>query len=309
MAGTIIMLRGYETKEETVKVESVALPLGPDKHHQPARPKGRIPRGFWHTAQGCDAGATLGNGKSRASTPKGLWHMFGIRGRNPFGVAVGFGHAPRVARKLATLGWRPQSLWDLLTILFGLSACVGSPSWLQSGQISLSDERPLSNATLLIIRHAEKPASGSGLSPEGQARAEAYVRYFQTFRLDSQPLRLDYLVAADDSEHSQRSRLTLEPLGRAIGLKPDLRFQAKRPEELARELQSSPHGKTILVCWHHREIPDLLKALGADPARLLPDGQWPALQFGWVLELRYGHDGHLLPRKTRHIKEHLMPDD
>jgi hypothetical protein len=194
-----------------------------------------------------------------------------------------------------------------LGILVVLSACAGPPG--VASPAGLPGESPLSDATILIIRHAEKPAFGSGLSPEGQARADAYVRYFENLRLDSQPLRLDYLVAADDSEHSQRSRLTLEPLGRAIGLKPDLRFQAKHPEELARELRSNLHGKTILVCWHHREIPDLLKALGAEPERLLPEGQWPTQQFGWVLELRYDHDGQLIRKKARRIKEHLMPGD
>jgi len=147
------------------------------------------------------------------------------------------------------------------------------------------------------------------LSSEGQARAQAYGRYFQKFRLDSRRLHLDYLVAADDSEHSQRSRLTLEPLADAIGLKPDLRFQAKQPQELARELQSRYHGKTMLICWHHREIPELLRVLGADPDWLLPQGEWPSQQFGWLLQLRYDHEGRLIRGKTIRIKEHLMPGD
>lgn len=173
----------------------------------------------------------------------------------------------------------------------------------------MHEKNPLSDATILIIRHAEKPPAGPGLAPEGQARAEAYVTYFQEYRVGSKPLRLDYLVAADDSEHSQRSRLTLEPLGQAIGLKPELRFQAKRPQDLAEDLQSRPHGKNMLICWHHREIPDLLKALGAEPERLLPHGEWPAQQFGWVIQLRYDHEGRLIPGKTQRIKEHLMPGD
>jgi len=209
-------------------------------------------------------------------------------------------HAGRLCR---------HASWTAL--VFALSACVGS-SGLEASSQRLDDSReakPLSDATILIIRHAEKPPNGSGLDADGQARAEAYVRYFQNFRAAQQVLRFDYLVAADDSEHSQRSRLTLEPLARAIGLKPDLRFQAKRPQDLAEELRSKGHGKNILICWHHREIPDLLKALGADPERLLPHGEWPAQQFGWVLQLRYDHEGRLVQGKTRRIKEHLMPGD
>jgi hypothetical protein len=210
-------------------------------------------------------------------------------------------------------GERGRPMLPLLTAmlsLFLLPACAEPvPADPATRTTATPDHNPLADATILIIRHAEKPTAGPGLSPEGQARAEAYVRYFQHFRVGSQPLQLEYLVAADDSEHSQRSRLTLEPLGKAIGLKPDLRFQAKRPQDLADELRARPHGHDILICWHHREIPDLLAALGADPERLLPKGEWPAQQFGWALELRYDHDGRLIRNKTRRIKEHLMPGD
>ena len=40
----------------------------------------------------------------------------------------------------------------------------------------------LANVTLLVVRHAEKPADAGdpGLSPAGQARAKAYATYFHT---------------------------------------------------------------------------------------------------------------------------------
>lgn len=221
---------------------------------------------------------------------------------------------PLPARAFATESLRKfmklayTGLW--LIILLMVFACVGSSRRVEvNAAEGPGTENPLSDATILIIRHAEKPPVGLGLSPEGQARAQAYVRYFQELRLKGKPLRPDYLVAADDSDHSQRSRLTLEPLALAIGLKPDLRFQAKRPNDLVRELQLHSLGKVILICWHHREIPELLEALGAEPDTLLPHGEWPALQFGWVLELRYDHEGRLIRSQTRRIKEHLMPGD
>jgi hypothetical protein len=197
-----------------------------------------------------------------------------------------------------------------LLFVLGVSSCTASSSKESPpGEPGAQVQSSLRDATILIIRHAEKPEIGTGLSSEGKARAEAYVKYFQSFNVKSESIRLDYLVAADDSDHSQRSRLTLEPLGRAIGLKPDLRFQAKKPQELVRELQTTPHGKAILICWHHREIPELLKSLGVNPSQLLPDGEWPAQQFAWVLQLRYDHNGELMPGKTKRIKEHLMPGD
>src|SRR6266481_7253183 len=36
----------------------------------------------------------------------------GERGHNPVGVETWFARFPRVAPRLATLGWRTQSLWD-----------------------------------------------------------------------------------------------------------------------------------------------------------------------------------------------------
>lgn len=204
--------------------------------------------------------------------------------------------------------WLSVVCWVALLPL--VPACVGSSTDDSSSQNPDSHHpSPLANATILIIRHAEKPEFGSGLSAEGQARARAYVSYFENLRFDSKPVRIDYLVAAVDSEHSQRSRLTLEPLAQALGLKTDLRFLAREPQTLAGELQSRPYGKTILICWHHREIPGLLLALGADPERLLPHGQWPNQQFGWMLRLRYDAQGNLIRGKTKRIKEHLMPDD
>ncbi len=167
----------------------------------------------------------------------------------------------------------------------------------------------LRDATVLIIRHAEKPDDGRTLSPAGQQRAEAYVRYFQNFQLDAKPVKLDYLLATADSKGSQRPRLTLEPLGKALGLKLDCRFKNKNFQELADEIQFHDHGRRILICWHHGQIPELVRALGADPAKLLPESKWPEDQFDWVLELRYDHEGHLIPGETRRISENLMPGD
>src|SRR6516164_11509611 len=95
-------------------------------------------------------------------------------------------------------------------ILWTTTVAVLMAGAASSAEITLSQTSPLSDATILIIRHAEKPLVGTGLSAEGEVRAKAYVSYFQNFRIGSKPIHLDYLVAADDSEHSQRSRLTLE---------------------------------------------------------------------------------------------------
>lgn len=159
----------------------------------------------------------------------------------------------------------------------------------------------LKDTTVLIIRHAEKPASGRELNAQGRLRAQAYAQYFKGFRIGSRASEPDYLMAAADSEGSERPRLTLEPLSLALGKKLDLRFKAKEDEKLAAELCSKPHGKCILICWHHGKIPALARDLGADPRKLLPDGAWPEREFSWILELRYDAEGRLIPQSTERL--------
>jgi len=123
------------------------------------------------------------------------------------------------------------------------------------------------------------------------------------------PLKLDRLIATADSANSSRPRLTLEPLSRALGLKIEQPYKDKQYEMLAHDLLTTPHGKRILICWHHGKIPELAQALGADANRLVPGGKWPTGQYGWLLQLSYDHDGRLIPDQTRRISENLMPDD
>lgn len=165
------------------------------------------------------------------------------------------------------------------------------------------------NAVVLIIRHAEKPDSGSHLSPVGEQRAKAYKQYFQKFTVDSRPLCPDAVFAAKDTNGSKRPRLTVEPFAKAEKLPVDTRFSSDQSAELTAALRATEQGKRILISWHHTDIPDLLRALGAKPKSLLPGGKWPDPVFGWVLLLSYDQDGRLIPASTRRINEHLMPDD
>jgi len=174
---------------------------------------------------------------------------------------------------------------------------------------SAKDNNPLKDAVILIIRHAEKNENDNQLSPEGQARAQAYVKYFLGFPLDGKPLKLDSLFAAGDSRSSSRPRLTLEPLSQATKLPLNCRYKDKEPEKLAAKLTSKPHGRNILICWRRGEIPQLLRALGADPSTLLPGGDWPENVFNWVIELRYDRQGRLLPTQCKRVNEHLLPGD
>ena len=164
----------------------------------------------------------------------------------------------------------------------------------------------LSNTVILIVSHAEKPDDGPELAPAGVARSHAYVRYFENYTLNGQPLHFDYLYAAKDTAGSERPRLTLEPLSQALNMPLDTDYKDKDPEDLVADLQSKAAGKNVLICWHHGEIPDLLAALGADPDQLIPGGKWPEDQYGWVIQLCYDKDGHLIPGESRRVVENLV---
>jgi hypothetical protein len=165
------------------------------------------------------------------------------------------------------------------------------------------------DAVVLIIRHAENPDTGRGLSPRGEERAEAYKNYFLTFAVDSKHLEPNAIFAANDSKHSHRPRLTVEPFAKAAKLPIDTRFGSNQSADLAAELRETQQGKRILVCWRHGNIPDLLRALGAIPETLLPRGKWPGAVYDWVILLSYDHEGHLIPGSSKRISEHLLPGD
>lgn len=178
---------------------------------------------------------------------------------------------------------------------------------------------PLANSTILLIRHAEKPDSGSGLSPAGQARAEAYVEYFKNYTLGGTspgvPVRLDHLFAAADSPESERPSLTITPLALALGLAVDTSFNDKGYKVLARHLIGHDQfaNSGILICWHHQHLLLLAEALGVDAAALpaasaWPD-HWPDHVFGWLLQIRYDANGQVLPEQTLCLNEHLTDDD
>jgi hypothetical protein len=165
------------------------------------------------------------------------------------------------------------------------------------------------SATVLIIRHAEKPTTGATLSPAGEQRAQAYVRYFHDFAVDGTRLTLDVIVAAKDSKASVRPRLTVEPFANAAGLRIDKRFRSTEPAQLVAAQHAMDAGKSILICWRHGDIPGLLQAFGVEPKTVLPHGKWPDPVFDWVIMLQFDQDGHFIPGSARRINEQLMPGD
>jgi len=195
----------------------------------------------------------------------------------------------------------------LLLPIGGVLVVLGLLAIIFANSIEAETSTALSNATILIIRHAEEPSKGDGLSSRGTARAQGYIEYFKDFTIDGKPVKIDHLFAASDSSNSRRPRLTLEPIAQALGVSIDSQFKSKDFLTLAQKIETLPQGSNVLICWHHSDIPNLIGALGADAEKLLPNGKWPGKVYGWLIQLRYNEKGNLFASKR--IKEHLFQDD
>ena len=188
--------------------------------------------------------------------------------------------------------------WLFISVIYGFALLVAANA----------QEGP-KDSVVLIIRHAEDAGSGHGLSRRGKERAEAYKNYFQNFTIDSKRREPNAVLVAKDSKQSHRPRLTVSPFAKAAQLPIDSSFGNKQPTDLAAELRANHQGNVILICWHHGQIPALLRALGAAPETLLPNGKWPKNVYDWVIQASFDENGRLIPESTRRIKERLLPGD
>lgn len=154
--------------------------------------------------------------------------------------------------------------------------------------------------TILLIRHAEKPASEDDihLSPEGVKRAEALPKLF-----DKSFPKPGFIFATKASKHSNRPVETVTPLAKMLNLDINAKFEDDEYPKLAAELFTNPkyEGKTVLICWHHGKLPELASALGATD---VPD-KWKDSVFDrvWVVTFENG--------KAKLSKRHqeLLPGD
>ncbi|MGN8139643.1 flagellar basal body-associated protein FliL [Pseudomonas sp. 22105] len=167
----------------------------------------------------------------------------------------------------------------------------------------------LRNATVLIIRHAEKPTEGSVLNARGEERARAYADYFNPLKLDGQTLIPERLIAAGDSPESSRSRLTLTPLAERLNLSIEQPYINGEVHELVKLLRKSNQAPTVLIAWHHGHINKLLKAFGGDATALMGQRKWPDDVFDWLIVLRFDDEGRLIPSRSLKVQEHLLPGD
>jgi phosphohistidine phosphatase SixA len=143
-------------------------------------------------------------------------------------------------------------------------------------------------ATILLMRHAEKPTDKRDphLSDKGRARAERLAAY-----IPEKFGKPDALFAAADKPGSRRPRETLEPLAAATGTALRHDVPETRGTAFAQELRSGPRhdGARVVVAWRHKALPGLARALGAKAGECQCPDPWPDGLYDLIL--RFDYDG------------------
>ena len=169
---------------------------------------------------------------------------------------------------------------------------------------------------LMVIRHAEKPDGNAGvfgvteagktdeneLTVRGWQRAGALVRFFNP----SNPACLRsgitvpgaiFAARPTEAHPSKRSLSTVTPLAADLNL--EIRADIALHQEVVLIAAAKDAAASVLICWHHERIPNLLVALGVATT------DWPDEVFDRVLVLDRAKDGWSLSV----MGQHLLPGD
>ncbi|KAI5122869.1 hypothetical protein M0805_003321 [Coniferiporia weirii] len=152
--------------------------------------------------------------------------------------------------------------------------------------VSAKAKAPSIANTVYLIRHGEKPADGGdGLSPRGEQRAKCLVDVFGA----SSSYNIGYILAEHPKSSGARERPveTVTPLAQSLGLTIDTscsRADASRvASAVAAFAATSDPSKSILICWEHGELTDIVEALGV-PKKTAPKYPGDAFDIIWTLQ-------------------------
>lgn len=146
---------------------------------------------------------------------------------------------------------------------------------------------------VLLLRHAEKPPETSpsvDLTLEGKARAEKLKELFTLSVNRPEPFPTpDFIFAAQNSKHSHRAVETVTPLAEQLKLTVNTDFTNEAFADLVKEILHNPKyaNKTVLICWHHGNLPIIASLLKAHEA----PASWKSSDFDRIWELDYSKHG------------------
>lgn len=127
----------------------------------------------------------------------------------------------------------------------------------------------LAQKTLVLVRHAEKDASGDardpGLSEAGKARAERLASLFAS-------AGVTHLFATE----YHRTQDTLAPLATQASKKVEVVAGAKK-DDLLRALDALPAGSVALVAGHSNTVPAIAAHFGVELVGITKSMQGPVI--------------------------------
>jgi hypothetical protein len=199
--------------------------------------------------------------------------------------------APRLRR------WRRRPSLILMNLRHTFLAIVAGVLALSSGCTASATP-----AQIIFLRHAEKPAEGPELTARGWERAKALAPLFTS---DPRALEHGPAVAIFAMKPgSARAVQTMEATARALKIRTDHHYFRDEIDGLVNAIRKSKagEGKTIIVCWEHKVIPEMLKAFGwKEGPKKWPDDVYDRL---WILDFENGK-----PVRFRDLPQKLLPGD
>ena len=128
--------------------------------------------------------------------------------------------------------------------------------------------------TVILIRHGEKDG-GNNLSPRGVQRSKCIAHLF-TNTTGPFPTPPSHLFAYTDKS-SNRSMETLAPLSYRLGIDIDTATGRDDVKGLVARIKKLPAEETMIVCWEHKVLTKIAKALGvASPP------SYPSSEYDWA---------------------------
>jgi hypothetical protein len=131
---------------------------------------------------------------------------------------------------------------------------------------------PAQPAKIILFRHAEKieEDKNAGLSLKGQERSAALVPFLTQnpgFLGTGSPAIL-FATRVSKKRTDNHTHETLEPLAARLELKINSPYSNSECKALANYVLTDPscRGKTVVICWSHTHLPELIAALGVTPA-------------------------------------------
>jgi hypothetical protein len=92
----------------------------------------------------------------------------------------------------------------------------------------------------------------------------------------------DFVFASTSTKNSARPYETIRPAADKLRVDVSTTYADKEIKRLVKEFQKKKFkDKTILICWHHGQMPRLIHALGHTP----PYNDWPEALFDRIINI------------------------